>query len=234
MKIKLLFISFFIAVNGFSQPSAEKLYDGIFPRRNPNAPDRMDRWMIDLGHSLFSEKPNNITFKPWSHAFGVSRFLDVPLDKKSRVGFAIGLGLSFQNFYSNGQITYLIDSAGKESTALLPLTPGYEYRTNKLSLHFVELPFQLRFRSGNKHNFFFYPGFKIAYLYSSYTKIVDDITKIKVYRIRGFEEIQYGASVHLGYNRFALWGYYSLSNLFKEKRGIETQLINVGISFNFF
>lgn len=233
MKNSLFLIAFFTFSLLGAQPTAEKLYDGVFPKKPENA-DRMDRWMLDFGHSRLSSVPAGIKLKPWSRVFVVNRFIDIPFDKKSRFGIAIGGGFSFQHLHSNGQLTYVIDSLGKESTTLTPLPSNYQYRVNKLALQYVELPFQLRFRSGNKHNFFFYPGFKAAYLFGSLTKLVDRQTKIKVYRIRGFDEIQYGATLHIGYNRLALWGYYAFSNLFKVNRGFDTQIMSIGISLNFF
>lgn len=234
MRLKLLFISFFFSSLVAAQISAEETYHGIFDRKNPDAPKRMDRWMVDLFHTELLNSPSNIKIQPWTCGMSFARLLDVPFDKKSRVGFAIGIGFSSQNFYSNGNLVYVIDSLNNEHTEWNPYPQGYRYKNNKLSLNYVEVPFQLRFRSGTKHNFFFYPGFKAGYLFNSHTKVIDDTGKYKVYRIHGLNNFQYGVTAHLGYNRFALFGYYSLTNIFADKKGPAFQLFSVGISLNFF
>lgn len=232
-KMRALFLfAFLVCGNLFAQISAEESYVGFFAPSNPDAPERMDRWMVDLFADRWNPLPQSINTKPFSGGIAVARMMDLPLSKKSTFAIALGFGFASHNIHSNGFFEERINSVDNVSYHITPLDSNYEYRKNKISLNYLEIPFQLRFRSAKKWNFFFYPGFKAGWLINDHTKTIDKDGKYKLYNFKGFEKLQYGPTVHLGFNRFAVYGYYSLTNILKN--GDAFNQISIGISLNFF
>ena len=218
-----------------AQISLENNYTGFFPPKDPTAVPRMNRWMIDLFHDDFRMLPEGIVTRPYSFGINVTRFIEFPLNKGNNFSFAFGVSFSSHNVHSNGFFNTTLDSvSGEQYTSLDAFTSSASYKRNKVSLNFIDIPFQLRFRTNKKNNFFFFPGFKVGYLFNDHTTFVDESGKYKHYNTFGLMRFRYGPSVHLGLNRISLFGFYSLTPVFLKNKGDEFYLISAGLSFNFF
>ncbi len=200
---------------------------------------RTDRLGVDLYYNSWMETPQGIKISPRSIGVNVFRIYDIPFGH-SPIGIGIGYALSSHNVHHNGQFIMGVDSvSGNEFTRLEPYPSGYSYRKNKLSINYFEIPFELRFRSKKKPNkngivrgpFRFYPGFKVGYLANIHTSRKNDQGKFKEYNFNVLDRFRYGATIRIGYGKFALYGFYSLNNLFKNKESTVLQPFSVGISF---
>lgn len=228
-----LYLCLILPQLAFAQISAEETYTSFIAPKNPEGPERQDRWMVDLSYSSWLEYPSNIELKPFGHSIGVQRMIDLPLNKKSTFGFAIGFGFNSQNYYHNGAFAEQLDSLDQhQGYTIVPLPAGYEFKRNKISFNYLEIPVQIRIRSSKKWHFFFYPGFKAGWLFNDHTKIIDDSGKYKRFGFKGFTQIQYGPTLHIGFNRFAVYGFYSLTPILKD--GPAFSVFSLGISLNFF
>ncbi|HAA00969.1 MAG TPA: hypothetical protein DEP18_02075 [Flavobacteriales bacterium] len=226
----LVFVFLLNTPIAFCQISAEEAYKGIIPGEY-NSPERMHRWMMDVYQDRWEPLPNGIQSKWYSFGIAASRMIDIPLNKRSTIAFAFGPGIGSHNVHHNGAFTNTIDTSGIRRYRIEPLPTGYSYKRNKIRLTLIELPFQLRIRS-KRDGFFFYPGFKAGWLVGNHSLIVDDQGKYKRYNYKGFEKLQYGPTLHMGYNRLALYAYYSLTPVMKE--GEDFRTFSIGLSLNFF
>lgn len=231
----LVFIILFISFNFYSQ--------GIMDRVKLTADDtekeRFDRIAIDIKSDQWIQTPPGIKTKLYS--IGVSAFLykDIPLNKKSNLSIAYGIGLTSDNIHHNGTFTTSTNNPSNSSyTKLIPLASNYKTRINKITLNYIEVPFELRFRTMNKSleerrrfNFRFYPGFKAGYLMGSHTKLVTDDVKIKVYRTPNTLFYRYGPTLRIGFNKVSFIAFYSLTGIFEENKGNELNTFSLGISW---
>jgi hypothetical protein len=175
--------------------------------------ERKDRIVIDFGYDAWTKLPQGITQKPYSLGGNAYLIWDYPFGY-GPFSVAFGIGLSTHNVHSNGKITYSID--GKYTT-FEPIT--HPYRRNKLSCNYVEVPLELRIRTGNGHKFKLAVGGKIGYMYSAHTKEMDDDGKRKIYWIKNLNPIRYGVTFRIGYDKYMFQGFYALSELFLDGRG---------------
>jgi hypothetical protein len=219
-----------------AQISLERSYVGFFAPRDPNAPDRLNRWMIDLFHDDFREIPDpGIKTSPYSVSVNVTRFMELPLNKGSNFSIAIGLSFGSHNVHHNGFFETSFDTiTAFKYTSLTPFPAGTSYRRNKISLNYFDIPVQIRFRTNKKNNFFFYPGFKAGYLFNDHTTFVDESGKYKHYNTYAMMRFRYGPMIHLGFNRLAFFGFYSMTPVLQKNRGDQFYSISLGLSITFF
>ncbi len=199
--------------------------------------ERFDRIAIDIKTDQWLETPPGISTKPYS--IGVSAYLykDIPLTKKSNFGIALGIGLSSDNIHHNGTFSTSTNN-GESFTKLVPIGNSYKTKINKLTLTYVEIPFEIRFRTMNKSleerrkfNFRFYPGFKAGYMMGNHTKLVTDDTKIKVYRTPNTLFYRYGPTLRIGFNKISFIAFYSLTGIFEKGKGNELNTFSIGVSW---
>lgn len=216
----------------FGQFNFAEMYQGWFPRKD-SAPPVMHRLTVDLLFDRWLDDPAGISLEPYSIGVNVCRMIDIPFTKSFGIG--IGPGFSSQNFHHNGQFVTTQDSLGNNFTILEPFPTSYFYKRNKISLNFVEVPFELRFRSASKPRFSFYPGFKFGYLFNAHTKTIDNTGKYKNYNVPNLNPFRYGISLRLGWgNAFHIYAFYQLSGMFEENKGTVVNPFSIGFTFYIF
>ncbi len=216
----------------FGQFNFAEMYQGWFPRKD-SAPPVMHRLAVDLVFNRWMEEPTGVTLEPYSIGINVYRMIDIPFTKK--FGISLGPGFSSENYHHNGQFITIQDTLGKQFTSIEPFTNGYEYKRNKISLNYFDIPFELRFRSAEKPRFSFYPGFKVGYLFNAHTKTIDNTGKYKNYNIPNLNSIRYGVSLRMGWgNAFHIYAYYQLTGVFEENKGVQINPFSIGFTFYLF
>lgn len=218
----------------YAQQSAERAYEGIFPPKRDDGPKRRDRYFIDIFHPKFLQTPTGIKQQWYSWGINFCRMFDVPINKKSTVGFAWGVNFSSEHIYINGKITGNINLQGEARFSFTPFEPSYKYKLHKHVFNYIELPLQLRFRTNQKTNFYFYPGVKAGYMLDHHNKTIDNDGKYKFYSFKGLNRLRYGATLHIGIDRIGFFAYYPLSSIFIKEKGDESGLFCIGISLNAF
>lgn len=215
-------------MNSFAQFNLGEMYQGWFPRKD-NSPKCMHRLTVDLVFDRWMDEPANVTLEPYSIGVNIYRMIDIPFTKKFGIG--IGGGLSSQNYHHNGQFVTYQNADGTEFTTIEPFPSTYEYKRNKISLNYFDVPFELRFRSSEKPRFSVYPGVKFGYLFNAHTKTIDNTGKYKNYNIPNFDKYRYGISLRMGWGKsFHTYIYYQLSSIFRKDRGIEINPFSVGFT----
>jgi len=198
-----------------------------------------DRVITELHWNTWLNAPSDIKTEWYSRGLNMSVMYDFGIGE-SPLSIAPGLGFGFDNIYHNG--FFSLDSSGK--TQLMPLPDSVTFKKNKLSTVYLDIPFELRFRTkpnekGKSFKIAF--GAKGGFLLSSYTKYIGEgvtfggfnsESKVKTYNLPNINTLRYGVSFRLGYGPINLNAFYSLSPLFNKGAGPEINALTVGISFN--
>lgn len=235
MKNKYLVI-LFLAVSLFSlNASAQGLFKYFKWTAYSDGPEKMDHLVIDVNHDRFQSLPTGITQSYFSVGVDAYMFHDHPMNRKGTLAWALGVGFSGMNVHHNGQFIYQVQD-DQVTTNLLPYPEGLKVRKNKISLNYVEVPFELRIRTMNQSieernvaNFRLYLGFKGGVMVNSHTKYKDDETKIKVYDIDNLLLYRYGPTVRIGFKKLSFHAFYSLTSIFEEGKGPELYPFSVGL-----
>lgn len=156
----------------------------------------------------------------------------------------IGLGLDNYSFEDNSilikkTLKYTSDSVKyKELTFTSDNNSDRTYKKSKLSVNYVDIPLEFMYKSNKDKNkaFIFALGGKIGILFQAHTKVVykedGETIREKLHSNFFIETIRYGLTTRIGYGGLNLFGYYSLSKMFKEgKGGPEMTPFMVGLSF---
>ena len=115
-----------------------------------------------------------------------------------------------------------------------------DFKRNKFSLHTVELPIEIRWRTSTVDKYKFwrvYSGVKLGYVFASNAKLKQSGTTTKVNGISEIEKFQYGLTLGAGYGTWNLNIYYGLSDIFSGAQLNSTDIafklndIRIGIIF---
>ncbi len=201
---------------------------------NPNpkqqAPSQ-DRFIVDVFHDNWLNKPDSIKTKWYSYGVAVSILYDYPIEK-SNFSFAGGLDIACHNVHSNSILTNRYDStiAGLYS-GFTPLAT--KYKKNKFSTNYGDALAELRYRTRpNKkgYSWKFALGGRYGYLVNVHDFYKDASGKYKTFIFPNVTKQRYGAHFRAAYGRVGIFGFYSLTNLFEKKKGLEIIPFSVGVS----
>jgi len=188
-----------------------------------------DQLYFNLTYIHMLNLPDKISQSGFSFGLGGGFIKDFPLSKKRNIGLGAGLGYGLNNYYFNVQLDAAEPSANEETL-----------KNNKIILHTVELPIELRFRNSTalKYKFWrFYPGFKIAYVFANNTSFSRS-ADFDVSDIININDFIYGLTFSAGYNKWNLHLYYGLNDLFNETNANDYQIsisdFRIGLIFYIF
>ncbi|MCX6231410.1 MAG: porin family protein [Bacteroidetes bacterium] len=236
MKKYIAFLFFFLLFyKGFAQES---------PGVKKEVNEGKDLLVFDLFTDLWQDAPSTAKVRPINQGVNIYVMLNFPIGT-SNFSLAGGLGLSYHNFYSDA-IPSIRDTNGIISgkTEYYKLNDYYkkpvDYSINKTAVSYLEIPVELKFKTRAERNKRFKAslGFKFGYNISNHTKYSgedvientkDEIT-LKKSNIKYINNWTYGIIARLGYGKFNIMAYYSLSKLYEKNLGPQIYPISVGIS----
>lgn len=199
--------------------------------------------LINLNFDSWLNTPSTVKPK-WfaSRGVDVAVLYDYVI-KKSSFSVAGGVGFNSHNIHMEAFPIAYRTTEGKTYTHLdSSFFTGQKITVNKLSTNFIDIPFEVRFRSKPHRNgkkIAASIGFKLGWLVQSHTKTKVDEDyiyqgnnfgrKVKTYDIPNLSKFRYGLTARVGYANFYLNFFYSLTPLFIDGRGTEAVPISIGI-----
>ncbi len=228
MRIKFLISVFFMTLSSFAQDVA-KDFDA------PDSLYREDQFYLNITYNTLQKRPDGLKQNKLSPGLAIGFLRDMPLNKKRTTALAAGLGYSLSVYNQNLGI---IDV--NEVTTYSILDPdNITFSKNKLSLHYVDLPIEFRWRNStpDSHKFWrVHLGLKLSYLFYDQYKLESSQGNVGQTNLDDLNDFHYGVYLATGWNTWNIYAYYGLNPLFKSSAKIENQAIemntaNFGIMF---
>ena len=219
-KIVLFFCILFTSVV-FSQNEKTTEVDSLY---------REDQMYAIVSLNLVQNRPAGFSKHSLSSGISVGFLRDMPFNKKRTWAFAAGLGYSYNNLKNNIKID--------NSTTEIKYTIDDSFDKNKLVLHQVELPVEIRWRNSTfeSHKFWrVYAGFKVSYLFASKSVFKSPTEDITYRNNNDLSKIKYATYLAVGNNTGNIFVQYSLSPIFKDvqlnEKKLELSSFNIGFAF---
>lgn len=227
MKFLLNSFLLLIACAGFAQETEAPNFTAV------DSLYREDQFYFSFTYNILLNKPAGISQNKFSAGFAGGFLRDMPINESRTFAIAAGLGYTLNNYNEDLKIS---EVNGDAVYTLVEPDSGYD--KNKLSLHFVDLPIEIRWRTSTpeSHKFWrIYTGFKLSYLFYSRSKFVGNQEKIVLTKNDDLNKVRYGVYLAAGYNTWNFNIYYGLNPVFKsaklEGRKIDMQTLNIGLMF---
>lgn len=227
-KVFLLVFCCFVSSFSFAQEGEDS--NALTSKRDSVQLDykyREDQFYFGLSHTLMQGKPGGFIGNSVSLGMDVGFLRDFPINKSRTIAIAPGFGFSYQNLRNNFG---LAEDGSYTSLA--------SYKKNSLSLHMLDLPIELRWRTSTPESHKFwrtYVGFKASYVLGSRLKTSTDTYSTTV---RGDDNINkwlLGMYVGAGFNTWNFYAYYGLNTIYKEAPiqgdSEKLRLFKVGVIF---
>lgn len=228
---------------GSSQTNSAGEQSGENPAGNQRRPflqERMhpdDRFIVTIFTDLWQDLPAGMDAKTIQQGISISAFQDMPIGR-TNFSLAAGLAFSSHNLYSDHRYLYL---AGHDKFDFVPIGEENQYDKNKLSLNYLEIPVQFRYRSRElPRTFRLYAGMKAGWLINAHTKFVgkepatNRKVKIKEHRLENISSYRIGLSGTIGYGNVNLHVYYPLTDVFSGNSAEDSRPLSLGVSFILF
>jgi hypothetical protein len=194
---------------------------------------REDQFYFGFTYDILQHRPEGITQNKFSSGFTLGFLRDMPFNKSRTWAIAAGLGYSINNFNQNLLIS---DTADGYEYSIIDEELAYD--KNKIIIHYVELPIEIRWRTSTpqSHKFWrIYIGLKFSYMVMNRYKFQNGDDRYSLSNIDDLSKFQYGAYIATGYNTWNLNVYYGFNPLFKSAKlngeDIDMRTLNVGLMF---
>jgi hypothetical protein len=201
-----------------------------------------DHFMIQLGITNWSKKPDSIQTKGLSRSFNMYFMFDFPMKSNQRMSVGIGLGLASDNMYF--EKTYVGIKDLTPTLVFNDLSDTNHYKKNKLNTTWLEVPLELRFSSKpdqpNKSNKFaigLRVGTLLSGMYKAKTLRNKDGNDILPYTLkekskRFFNTNRFVATARFSHGVFGIFGSYQINALFKEGFAPEVRPYTIGLTLS--
>jgi len=193
-----------------------------------------DQIVYEINYDYWLEVPEEIKLKIFPVSSNI--YLMFPLiGTHSHLSLASGIGFGASNIKTNA---YPTDTNDISFYALIP--DSIDYKNNKLTTTYLDIPIEFRFMSNaNKRgrSFKVSLGFKAGVLIGNHTKYHGEdlngsgnIVKYKNYHVKNLTPYRYGFTARIGYGKFFINGYYSLTGLFEKNKGQNITPVSIGLT----
>lgn len=215
----LLFVLFFSAGFQFcfAQEDVHKQGDSLY---------KEDQFYAGVTYNLLGSMPKGVSQSSFSLGFQLGYIKDMPINKRRNLAIGLGIGYSVNSYNQN----LLINKDGQGEITYTVLGDDDTYNKNKFSSHLIEFPLEFRWRESTplEYNFWrVYTGFKLGYMLGHTAKYKDDLGVLKYTNIGGFNKIQYGLTLSVGYDTWNLYLYYGLNPIFSKNANLEGKKIDI-------
>ena len=191
-----------------------------------------DQIYLGLTYNILNKRPVGISPNGFSNGIFIGFIKDLPVNSERNFGFGIGVGYGRNTYFQNLKISEV------NNTSVFEPVEG-TFNRNKFSLHSLEFPIEIRWRTSSPSKYKFwrvYTGVKLGYVFASNAKLIQD-TNISVMNIAEVNKFQYGLTLSLGYGTWNVVSYYGLSDIFSDafmnqsNERIDSRELRVGLIF---
>lgn len=187
-----------------------------------------DQLYINVTYNIMNDQPKEISSSEFSYGVSFGYIKDIPLNKDNT--FALGLGLGYNYDLFTHDLVYNDDGFSSSMD---------DIGSNKLKLHNLEFPIQIRWRTSDAVTYSFwrvYLGVKMNYNLLnkfSYTLSNQDLV---FKNIKDYNNFQTGLELSVGYGALNFYTYYGLSPLYENAlldntTKIDTKVLKLGFIF---
>jgi len=169
-----------------------------------------DQLYVNVTYVKMLSMPDPISQTGFSYGFGLGFVKDLVVNKRRNIGFGLGLGYALNSLYFS--VKESVSESLENETLIL--------RSNKVTLHNVEVPVEMRFRTSTPEKYKFwrvYPGFKLSYIFATNTRL-GQREGFDVKNVIEINKFQYGPTLSIGYNKWNFYMYYGLSEVFSNTK----------------
>lgn len=184
---------------------------------------REDQFYVSVTYNALIDLPNNVSQNSFSTGVHLGAIRDFPLNKRRNIALALGLGYSFNSFNQNIRISGY-------NPYNYTILESYNYSKNNFTQHFIEVPFEFRWRTSNAQSYKFwrvYTGLKLGYLIASKSVFNDRSGSENQKNLTDLNKLQYGLTMSIGYNTWNGYIYYGLNPVFNDVSTIDLQSIDM-------
>ncbi len=189
-----------------------------------------DQLYISITYNQLFSQPSQVKGSGFSYGLSSGFMRDISFNKEGTLALGLGVGYGYDSFNHglkvsrvNNEVTFEVDNS---------LT------SNKLSIHSLEFPLELRWRdsSVNKYKFWrIYAGLKVSYNFSNTFTFNNGTQDFNFRNVSRFNKWQYGLTMAAGFDAFTAHLYYGLTPILKDTSigtsNIETKIIRIGLVF---
>jgi hypothetical protein len=194
---------------------------------------REDQFYFGITYNVLQKAPTGVSEGKFTPSLSLGFLRDMPINKSRTVAIAAGIGYTINNYNQNILVS---ETNGIPQYDFVPSGSGYS--KNKLSLHYVDVPIEFRWRTSTPESHVFwrlYTGFKVSYLVYGRTRYKDSQNEIIVTGNKDLDKLQYGAYIAAGRNTINFYVYYGLNPIFKSAElngeSIDMNTMNFGFMF---
>ena len=181
-----------------------------------------DQLYVGLSYILMDKLPDTISSNGFSNSLVFGFIKDIPLNERRNLALGVGLGYGRHTYYQNLKISMVGNST--------QFDVADKFKSNKFSMHAIELPIEFRWRTSTTERYKFYRiyfGGKVSYAFVTNSKFRGIKNTIKVNGIKEMNKLQYGLSLSMGYGTLNVNVYYGLSDLFSDAKLLGTTPITM-------
>lgn len=199
-----------------------------------------DRLIIGVFTDMWSDLPSNMDTRTINRGVSIDYVQEFPLGA-SNFSVAAGLGFASHNLYSDNFYMRNFDNNRFDFMPIEDVEGDVDYSNNKLSLNYLNVPLEVRFRTRNTPKTFrIHAGVKAGLLVNAHTKYVgesapnDRDTKLKEGKLDNIETFMLGFHGRIGYGRVNLNTFISLTDIFEGNNAQSSGFMSLGLSFIIF
>ena len=189
-----------------------------------------DQLYVMVSYNQLFNQPAMVKGSRFSYGLSTGFMKDLILNKQGSISMALGVGYNFDLLNhgltiseENNNITFQVDNSGA---------------TNKLLLHNLEFPFELRWRGSDAQTYKFwrvYMGVKASYNLSNNFKFTNETNSFSYSNVSNYNTWQYGLTLSVGYDVFTAHVYYGLNPILKDTSlgtaDISSKIMRIGLIF---
>lgn len=201
-----------------------------------------DHFMMQLGYTSWTNKPDSIHTKGFPRAFNIYLMLDFPFKTNPHFSVALGPGISTDNIYFSK--TYVGIKDATSTLRFQNLADTSHFKKYKLATAFAEVPVELRYRfnpGDDRRSVKLALGAKVGTLLNAHVKGRDLQDKNgntllaytqKESSKRFFNKNRLSLTARAGYGHFTAFASYSVTPLFKEGTGPVVRPLTIGLTLS--